>query len=266
MRRVWAVTLAAACVPTVPPIFLLNRSNHSPSPAPRVGVIVTRPPPGLAPTMAAVAARGLHPIAAPMLHVRQRALSIGTFRPDAIVLTSGQAIGALTGPHLHHVPCYVVGAATARRARAAGFAHVIAASGTADDLMGLLRAAVPPPARLLLAVGQGYGQEMAAALRGHGYRVLRRCAYAVRPASSLPSGAITALRAGQVAAVMFYSTRTAEAFVAAVPPALVPLLAQVEAIAMSDGVAAVLRAGLRWRGVHVAARPDQEGMLACLPG
>ncbi|WP_258367712.1 uroporphyrinogen-III synthase [Komagataeibacter oboediens] len=244
----------------------MNRSNQPSSPAMRAGVIVTRPPPGLAPTMAAVAERGLHPIAAPMLHVSQHALSIGMFRPDAIVLTSGQAVGSLTDPGLHHIPCYVVGAATARRARAVGFAHVIAASGTADDLTALLRAAMQPTARLLLAVGRGYGQDMATDLRGRGYRVLRRCVYAVRPATCLPPDALAALRAGQVAAVMFYSTRTAEAFVAALPPALVPALVGVEAIAMSDGVAAVLGAGLRWGGIRIATRPAQERMLACLPG
>ncbi|ARW18052.1 uroporphyrinogen-III synthase [Komagataeibacter europaeus] len=243
----------------------MNSRNLSPSPALCAGVIVTRPPPGLGPTMAAVAARGLHPIAAPMLHVRQCALSIGAFRPDAIVLTSGQAVGSLTDPQLHDIPCYVVGAATARRARAAGFSHVTAASGTADDLTTLLQAVMPPASRLLLAVGQGYGHEMAVALRGQGYRVLRRCVYAVRPAPCLPPDAVAALRAGQVAAVMFYSTRTAEAFIAALTPALAPLLGVVEAIAMSDGVAAVLGAGAHWHGLRVADRPDQDAMLACLP-
>ncbi|WP_244191833.1 uroporphyrinogen-III synthase [Komagataeibacter swingsii] len=243
----------------------MNRSNDSILPAPRAGVIVTRPPPGLAPTMAAVAARGLRPIAAPMLLVSQRGLSLGAFRPDAIVLTSGQAVGSLADPQLHDIPCYVVGAATARRARAAGFARVTAASGTADDLTVLLHSALPPASRLLLAVGQGYGREMAAALRGQGYRVLRRCVYAVRPATDLPSDAVAALRAGQVGAVVFYSTRTAEAFIAALTPALAPLLAGVAAIAMSDGVAAVLGAGARWRVIRVAARPDQDAMLDCLP-
>ncbi|GCE84862.1 uroporphyrinogen-III synthase [Komagataeibacter diospyri] len=256
--------LAAACVLTVLPIFLLNRSNDSIPSARCAGVIVTRPPPGLAPTMTAVAARGLHPIAAPMLHVSQRTLSTGSFRPDAIVLTSGQAVGSLTDPQLHDIPCYVVGDATARRARAAGFVHVTAASGTADDLLVLLQAAVPPAARLLLAVGQGYGQEMAVALRGHGYRVLRRCVYVVRAATGLPSNAVAALQAGQVRAVMVYSTRTAEAFITALTPALVPLLLGVEAIAMSDGVAAALGAGVRWRDIRVAARPDQDAMLDCL--
>ncbi|BAK85049.1 uroporphyrinogen-III synthase [Komagataeibacter medellinensis NBRC 3288] len=231
----------------------------------RDGVIVTRPPPGLAPTMAAVAGAGWRPIAAPMLHVSQRALSIGTVRPDAIMMTSGQAIASLKVSRLHDVPCYVVGSATARRARAAGFINVFAASGTADDLTALVRAVLPPPARLLLAVGQGYGQEMAVALRGYGYRVWRRCVYGVRAAPVLPSDALAALLAGRVAAAMFYSTRTASAFMAAMPPAVVPLLAEVAAIAMSGGVADALGAGPCWRRIHIAARADQEAMLACLP-
>lgn len=231
----------------------------------RDGVVITRPPPGLAPTMAAVAAAGWQPIAAPMLHVVPLGLALGGFRPDAVVLTSGQALAALDAPRLHALPCYVVGQATASRARAAGFSHVIAASGTAADLVALLRAVCPVGSRLLLAVGRGYGGDMADELRRAGFRVARRCVYAIEPVPVLPNAAEAGLRAGRVAAVMFYSTRTAEAFIAALTPALASLLVAVEAIAMSDGVAAVLGAGARWDGIRVAARPDQDAMLDCLP-
>ncbi|WP_242621670.1 uroporphyrinogen-III synthase [Komagataeibacter xylinus] len=230
----------------------------------RDGVIITRPPPGLAPTVAAVAGLGWRPIAASMLHVAQLSLAPNTPRPDALVLTSGQAIAAINRPEWHDVPCYVVGHATGERARAAGFRHVVTAAGTADDLVALLRAALPVRGLLLLAVGRGYGDDMAQALRAAGFRVIRRCVYAVSPEQRLPAQAAQALAAGQVAAILFYSTRTAQAFLAALSAAQAAMLGQVVAVAMSDGVAAALACGPAWRAVRVAARPDQAAMLACL--
>lgn len=230
----------------------------------RDGVIITRPPPGLAPTMAAVAGAGWRPIAAPMLHVVPLGLTLGAFRPDAVVLTSGQALAALDDPRLHACPCYVVGQATARRARAAGFSHVIPASGTAAELVALLRASCRAGSRLLLAVGRGYGGDMANELRGAGFRVARRCVYAIEPVRVLPDATEADLRAEQVAAVMFYSTRTAEAFVAALDPVVAGMLARVDAIAMSGTVAAALTDGPHWQAVRVAAHPDQDAMLDSL--
>lgn len=214
--------------------------------------------------MAAVEAMGLRPLAAPMLRIEHFALSTGAFQPDALVLTSAQAIPAINRPQWHHLPCYVVGNATGARARAAGFSHVIAATGTAGDLLGLIRAHVPARSRVLLAVGRGYGLEMAASLRGDGLRVLRRCVYAARASQRLPGPARAALRAGHIRAVMLYSARTAEAFLAALDARLAPCLASVRAVVMSHGVAAALAEGPRWRDVSVAERPDQAAMLACV--
>ncbi|WP_240906449.1 uroporphyrinogen-III synthase [Komagataeibacter xylinus] len=227
-------------------------------------MIITRPPPGLAPTMAAVARLGWRPIAASMLHVEQLSLAPDTSRPDAIVLTSGQAIAAINRPEWHDVPCYVVGHATGGRARAAGFAHVVTAAGTADDLGALLRAALPGRGLLLLAVGRGYGLDMAQALRAEGFCVIRRCVYAVSPERHLPAQAAQALATGQVAAILFYSTRTAQSFLAALNAAQAAMLGQVVAVAMSTGVANALATGPAWRDICVAARPDQAAMLACL--
>ncbi|PYD81057.1 uroporphyrinogen III synthase [Komagataeibacter sucrofermentans] len=214
--------------------------------------------------MAAVGGLGWQAIAAPLLHVETLALARGTPRPDAIVLTSGQAIAAVNRPAWHDVPCYVVGHATGERARAVGFAHVITAAGTADDLSALLRAALPARGLLLLAVGRGYGHDMARALRAEGFRVVRRCVYAVSPARRLPPQAAQALGAGQVAAILFYSTRTAQAFLAVLGASQAARLRQVVAVAMSDGVAAALATGPAWRAIRVAGRPDQAAMLACL--
>ncbi|MFC7542534.1 uroporphyrinogen-III synthase [Siccirubricoccus deserti] len=67
----------------------------------------------------------------------------------------------------------------------------------------------PAAGPLLLAVGAGYGQELARALRVLGFRVTRRIAYAAKPAATLPEAARLALDQGEVVAALFFSPRSA---------------------------------------------------------
>lgn len=254
----------AACGPTARRISLPN--NGSISQGGRAGVLVTRPPPGLAETIATLAARGWRPVAAPMLDIVTCPLaSYGASPPQAVVVTSSQAVAAIARPDLVGIPCYAVGAATARRARAAGFAHVrIAPEGTAQGLGRMLSAQIMPSAgALLLAVGQGYAMDLARDLRDVGFRVRRRTVYRVTRRRQLDRPGHEMLMAGQAAAVLFFSPRTAQAFMAALTPAQRLALAHVRAIVISERTARVLDAAL-WRSVEVAPTPDSIGMLSRL--
>ena len=255
---------AAACGPTARRISLPNNGV-----APRgdgAGVLVTRPPPGLAQTIATLSARGWRPVAAPMLDIVTCPLaSCGTVPPQAVVVTSSQAVAAIARPDLVDIPCYAVGAATARRARAAGFTHVqIAPEGTAQGLGRMLsRHVAPSGGALLLAVGRGYGMDLARDLRDAGFRVRRRAVYRVTPRRHLDAPGRDMLAGGQAGAVLFFSPRTAQAFMAALTPTLRAALAHVRAIVISERTGQVLDAAL-WRSVEVAPTPDSIGMLSCL--
>ncbi|PYD76586.1 hypothetical protein CFR71_03445 [Novacetimonas pomaceti] len=270
MPRDWAARWGAACGPTARRTSLSNREHptHDTPARPaggRVAVLVTRPPPGLAETMEAVGARGWLPVASPMLDIAALPLLFAPApRPQAIILTSGQAVGAIARPDLLDVPCYAVGAATARRARDAGFAHVeMADEGTADGLGRMVAHDLSPAAgALLLAVGRGYGMELAGMLRDAGFRVQRRSVYRVMARGRLPAR-IASMIGGRADAVMFFSPRTAQAFMAALTASQRAMLRQVRAIVISERTAAVLEMG-EWRSVGVASTPDSAGMLACL--
>ncbi|WP_244182164.1 uroporphyrinogen-III synthase [Gluconacetobacter entanii] len=243
---------------------------HAPPSRDRAGVLVTRPPPGLAETMEATAAQGWRPVAAPMLDIVSCPLAPGgaappAAPPQAVVVTSSQAISAIALPDLVNIPCYAVGAATARRARAAGFVHVqVAPEGTAEGLGRMLLACVVPSAgALLLAMGRGYGMDLARGLRDAGFRVRRRVVYRVTRRRRLDARAGEMLRRGQAGAVLFYSPRTAQAFMEALTSALRMALVQVRAIVISARTAHVLDAA-QWKSVEVAPTPDSAGMLACL--
>ncbi|MDO9502755.1 uroporphyrinogen-III synthase, partial [Falsiroseomonas sp.] len=163
-----------------------------------------------------------------------------------------------------------VGEGTAEAARAAGWAQAEAAGGTAVDLARLASARLDPQAGpLLLAVGQGYALDLAADLRRRGFRVLRRIAYAARPATTLPGAVRDALASGEVPPViLFHSPRSARCAITLFREAgHAETIAQMAALVISPRVAEAARtaiAPLRWRDLRVAARPSEDALLALL--
>lgn len=228
------------------------------------GVLVTRPEPGAAETAARVAALGWQPVLAPALVLAPRPLA--PLAAQAVLLTSRAAARALPpGP----LPVFAVGEATAREARAQGFAQVAAAEGDATALARLVAARLDPAAGpLLLAIGAGYGQDLAVALRARGFRVLRRVVYAAAPARALPDAARAALAGGQVVAGMFFSPRSARCSMDLLRAAGLAGRAQaMAALAISARVAEALSAPpnpFHWHSIRVAAQPDHDSLLQLL--
>jgi len=207
----------------------------------------------------------LVPLIAPV--VATRLIESALPKPDviaAVMLTSGSAIRALSSDY-HDLPVLTVGDATATRACAAGFRHVVSAGGDARDLASLAKAQLRRNARpILLAVGEFQGTRLADELRAGGFRVLRRVVYSVVPARALAAPAVAALGAGQVRAALFFSAETAHHFVRLVQRARVgTALRSVEAISIGRPAAMAL-GQLTWRRIRVAARPNQDEMLALL--
>jgi len=228
-------------------------------------VLITRPEPGASATATRVAALGLVPLIAPVVTTRPIGSALPT--PDdiaAVMLTSGSAIPAMPSDY-HDLPVLTVGDATAARACAAGFRHVVSASGDAKDLACLAKAQLRRDARpILLAVGAYQGMPLADELRASGFRVLRRVVYSVVPARTLAAPAVAALRAGHVRAALFFSAETAQHFVGLVQRARVgTALRSVEAISIGRPAAMAL-GQLTWLRIRVAARPNQDEMLALL--
>jgi uroporphyrinogen-III synthase len=226
--------------------------------------MVTRPEPGASETAARLDALGFQPVLAPAIRIRLMPPSLPDPGRVAVVLvTSGQAVPALP-ERFRHARLFVVGDATAARARKAGFTDVTSASGDATDLVALVRTAVAPGAALLLATGRGLGHAVADALRAAGFAVLRRSVYAADPMRRLPPAAVRTLRSGGLRAALFFSADTATSFAAMVRrSSLCDALGKTDAVAISQPAAVALD-GLAWRRIMVAARPNQEAMLALL--
>jgi len=219
-------------------------------------VLITRPEPGASVTAARLAAMGHEPVLAPCLEIARLPWKLET-PPDALIVTSGQAIESLPAD-LREVPVFCVGDSTAGKLRAAGFARVESAAGDAQDLYDLITARRLPGLHVM-AVGQRHGLALAARLRAAGFSLLRRTVYTARPLRALPEAARTALRARQIKAVLFYSAETARAFLRLQPPHT----AEMTAYALSPAVAQTLGI-LPWAAIRVAVAPTEADLLALM--
>jgi uroporphyrinogen-III synthase len=228
-------------------------------------VIITRPEPGASETARRVEAMGFAPVVAPLLEIRSFPLRLPPpGRLVAVLLTSGNAVGSLPAS-LCAMPVLAVGAATASRARQAGFTDVASADGDAVALAALVRERIGPnEGTLLLAAGHGQSLALAAELRASGYRVARRVAYKAIPVARLPEPARVALLDRRSRFVLLFSAETARHFVRLVRQAgLLRALSDCVAITIGPQAAMALR-DLPWARIHVAAKPTQDEMLALL--
>jgi uroporphyrinogen-III synthase len=212
-----------------------------------------------------LAETGFQSLIAPVMSIepvdRPHRIPRGT---QAILITSRNALGACP-PDCRSLPLFAVGDATAALANQAGFEHVVTASGNAMDLAELvLKTINPTRGSLYLPTGYRQGLELANRLRLDGYRVFRHVGYKARPVAGLPTNAECRLRRSDVRAALFFSAETARHFVRLIRAAgLEYSLNTVDAVSISERATMPLRQ-LAWRRIRVAAKPDQNSMLALL--
>ncbi len=161
------------------------------------------------------------------------------------------------------LPVFAVGDATAAAARDAGFADVASAGGAVGDLAALVAARGDPAAGALLHVaGSAVAGDLAGLLEAEGFTVRRVVLYSATPAEALDPDVRTALAAGAVHAVLFFSPRSAATFASVARAAgLAEACARVRLLALSGAVVEAAGA-LSWGGVTVAAEPTQTALLA----
>ena len=188
-------------------------------------------------------------------------------RIQALLLTSANGVRALAGllgppPEARHIPLLAVGTASAEAAWKAGFENVQSAGGDAGALATLAKARLDPARGPLLHVaGSTVAGDLAAVLKRHGFDVRRECIYQARPSARFSPEARAALADGKIDMVLFFSPRSARAFVKLTRAAAMDsALAQVTAICLSAQVAQAA-AGVTWRRVRTAPEPEQAALL-----
>ena len=174
----------------------------------------------------------------------------------ALVVTSRHAIAALqAAPGAAGRPCYCVGTATARAARAAGL-DAIDAGGTAAALERRLLADAPP-GPIVYARGAHIASDLVQNLSRAGLAVCDSVVYHQLPEPL--TAAARAVLAGNAPVILpLFSPRSARLLFDAVTPAA-PLFVA----AISDKVASAIP---RATQLTIARNPDAGAMLDCIEG
>jgi len=231
-------------------------------------VLVTRPAEDAAGTVRRLAEMGHEALTAPVLEIRfSPAGSIDGESFQAWLATSRNGVRALVHNDVaRSVPLLAVGRSTAELARQSGFLDVHDADGDVDDLIDLAARLLQPSAGPVFhAAGKDVAGDLLGGLENRGFSVIRRVLYRAEPVDALPASAREAIVARQIDAALFFSARSAEVFatLATADASLALELRRITAICISRRAADALPA---FRDVKVAARPNQDALLAALDG
>lgn len=229
-------------------------------------IFVFRPESDAQRSAQAIRARGHEPVLTPLFTIVRLPDESPEGEFAAIVLTSGNAVAALSeGPAAwRDLPVFSVGARTAEAVRAAGFGDARSAGGDRHDLFDLIGSNLPAGARLLLITGRDRHDDLPDMLAKAGFTVDIWTAYAAEAVAMLPEEAAKAIVEGRVDAALHYSPRGADTFVRlaravhlgdeAMALTHVALSAEVAAPLIAAGADTVL----------VAEHPEEAALLAAL--
>lgn len=230
-------------------------------------IIVTRPQADSERTAAALRARGHKVLVAPLMQIEPVAADI---RPSwaAVIVTSANAPGAIVTHPAHaalvKLPVFAVGRRSTDACREAGFTNIVTAGGDVRDLVRLIverRADAVGP--LLYLAGEDRAADLIGELHARGIAAEMAVVYRAATAP-FPPALIAALKSGAVDAVLHFSRRSTENYLAGASEA--GLLAQALAprhLCLSAHIAEPLTAAGVKR-VVIAARPDEASLLALL--
>jgi uroporphyrinogen-III synthase len=223
-------------------------------------VAVTRPQVDGERTAAALEALGHEVLVAPLMRIEPVAADLaGTW--SAIVITSANAMHA-TAFADKRLPVFAVGDRSAEAAQQAGFTEVISANGDIKDLVRLVVShSAGAKAPLLYLAGEDRSDDLVARLATQGITAEMKVVYRT-VAEAFPPVLAAALESGDVDAVLHFSRRSAELFVAGARSAgMADPALDVRHLCLSAQVAEPLAGAGR---IAVAARPEEAALLALL--
>src|SRR5665213_824191 len=230
-------------------------------------VVLTRPQEDSERSAAVLRARGHEVLIAPLMKIETVTTELST-NWGAIIITSANAATAVaTHPardELIKLPLYAVGRRSADAARMAGFSDVTAAGGDLDDLLRLVNARRPDAtAPVLYLAGEDRSGDLIGDLAVHG--IAAELAVVYRAVTvPFPPSLVAALTEGAVDAVLHFSRRSADNYLAGAKKAGIEQQAlKVRHFCLSAQVSEPLvkaNAG----NIAVARRPDEASLIALI--
>ena len=182
---------------------------------------------------------------------------------DVLIITSAQAVNRVRAiDEFKDKPLYCVGAQSAQAAKDAGFKRVRHANGTAKEMLALVQGQAKLGARILYLRGEDISVDLEPPLKKAGFSCESRIVYRAAPRDIFDDKLRTLIEARAIAAVSFYSQRSARIFAEGVKAyGLEGALGVTKALCISRPVVECVRV-LRWADVLLAERPDGDAMRA----
>ncbi len=231
-------------------------------------ILITRPSREVESLAALLAAKGFTPFAEPLLRIEPLPENMPLLeaallhKPQAIIATSKRGVESLTAlAATRSIPLLCVGTATAEYAASVGYGNAHECE-TAQAIPDLVRRHCTPGAYpLLYARGQDISIDITALLEHAGFAVDSVILYRAIAAQAFSASLRSFLTDGNIAGALFFSQRTAEIYATlANQHRLADAHHAMSAVCMSRTVAGKL-AGISWRKVHIAKKPDMPHML-----
>ena len=230
-------------------------------------IVVTRPQPDGERTAAALRAHGHDVLLAPLMRVEPVPAKLGGGWGGVIVTSANAPAAIADNPAraaLLKLPVFAVGRRSAEAARLAGFSDVVSAGGDVRDLVRLVverRADAKAP--LVYLAGADRAADLIGELTMHGIAAELAVVYRAL-AAPFPDALTAALQAGTLDAVLHFSRRSAENYLAGAKLAGVTAQALgLRHVCLSDQIAVPLTEAGAVR-VAVAPRPDEAALLGLL--
>jgi uroporphyrinogen-III synthase len=232
-------------------------------------VLVTRAEPDGERLARDLRVHGIEALIEPLMTIRfvpEGARVLTPFLQDvqAVLFTSANGVRAFAAASdRRDIKAIAVGDATASAARAAGFAEIVSAAGTVEDLAALVIASLKPSnGPLIHAAGSVTAGDLAGLLEAAGFTLRRAVLYEAIPAERLSERTRTAFDRGEIDAALFFSPRNATTFVR-LATGLERSCTRIVALALSRAVAAALQP-LPWRRITIAGKPTEAALLHAL--
>jgi uroporphyrinogen-III synthase len=225
-------------------------------------ILLTRAKADAERTAARLEALGHRIIISPVIDIIATGASLPDEPFEAVIATSAHAFTGDTQP-LTHIPLYAVGERTREAAERADWTAPIVVRENAETLIALLRRESHGLSRVIYLAGRDRKPDIEAAAKEIGFDLAVIEAYIAHAVSSLSQQAEHALREHELDAVLHYSRRGAELFIAMTQRAeLWPQARQLRHFAVSQDIAEpLIAAGAQTR---IAPRPDEDHLLAAL--
>jgi uroporphyrinogen-III synthase len=231
--------------------------------------LITRPRIDAIETADHLLRRGIEPVIEPVLEI----VALPGAKPDlagvqAVLFTSANGVRAFAAADpARDFPVFAVGDATASEARRLGFARVASARGDVEDLARLVAKSLDPGAGAVLhAAGSVAAGDLAGILSQSGFSVRRAVLYESKPVENFSPGTLEQLHNNAIGMVLFFSPRTAAAFVTlAVAAGLEAALGGTAAFCLSEAVTRAAR-GIEWQETICASRPELAALMNEIDG